>query len=84
MQFAKGAPFTLTPDTANPKVYDDEEVNFFVNKYGLASAGSGVNAYEIDNEPSLWPDTHPHPSTANHVRGGNQKICCIRGSGKSG
>jgi hypothetical protein len=63
VQFAKGASFALTPDTSDGYVYDDEEVNFFVNKYGLSSSNRGVNAYEVDNEPALWPNTHPriHP-----------------------
>ncbi|HZV11783.1 MAG TPA: glycoside hydrolase family 44 protein [Candidatus Kapabacteria bacterium] len=63
VQFAKGAAFALTPDTTDGYVYDDEEVNFFVNKYGLSSSKRGVNAYEVDNEPALWPNTHPriHP-----------------------
>jgi mannan endo-1,4-beta-mannosidase len=46
-------------------VYVDEEVNFLVNRYGPASGQTGVKAYSIDNEPALWPSTHPriHPDT---------------------
>lgn len=73
--FAKGSAFTSTPDTGDGNVYNDEEVNFFVNKYGAASSGRGVNAYECDNEPALWPSTHPriHP----------QQTTCAEVIGKS-
>jgi len=59
----KGAPFFTSPDTADGNVYVDEEVNFLVNKYGPASGPTGVRGYDIDNEPALWPSTHPriHP-----------------------
>ncbi|HUX62033.1 MAG TPA: glycoside hydrolase family 44 protein, partial [Ignavibacteriaceae bacterium] len=45
------------------RIFNDEYVNFLVNKYGEASTTTGVNAYELDNEPALWPSTHPriHP-----------------------
>ena len=61
----KGSPFTLNPDTSDGFVYVDEEVNFLVNRYGPASSATGVKGYSIDNEPSLWPSTHPriHPDT---------------------
>ncbi len=59
----KGSSFSLQPDTSDGFVYMDEYVNFLVNKYGEASTASGVKAYELDNEPALWPSTHPriHP-----------------------
>jgi hypothetical protein len=59
----KGAPFSLTPDTTDDYVYMDEEMNFLVNKYGNASTPSGIKGYCLDNEPALWPSTHPriHP-----------------------
>jgi mannan endo-1,4-beta-mannosidase len=61
----KGAPFVLTPDTADAYVNVDEEVNFLVSRYGPASGLTGVRGYAIDNEPALWPSTHPriHPDT---------------------
>ncbi len=62
--FAKGSPFSLTPDLTDNKVYTDEEVNFLVNKYGRTKVPRGIRGYEIDNEPGLWPSTHPriHPN----------------------
>lgn len=64
VQFAKGAPFRSTPVLTDGVVYMDEFVNFLVQKYGPASSPSGVRGYSLDNEPSLWPSTHPriHPS----------------------
>jgi mannan endo-1,4-beta-mannosidase len=61
--FEKGKPFTATPDAADGEVYTDEFVDFLVKKYGGASAAGGVKHYEVDNEPALWPSTHPriHP-----------------------
>lgn len=61
--FAKGSPFTTTPDLSDGNVYVDEEVNLLVSRYGLGSTPTGVKGYSIDNEPALWPETHPriHP-----------------------
>jgi hypothetical protein len=64
VQFAKGSSFNLSPDTTDGFVYMDEEVNFLVNKYGKSNTPQGIRGYEIDNEPALWPSTHPriHPN----------------------
>ena len=61
----KGAPFQLSPDTSDGFVYVDEEVNFLKSRYGPASGATGVRGYSIDNEPALWPSTHPriHPDS---------------------
>lgn len=42
----------------------DELVNFLVQKYGKASSSTGIKGYSLDNEPALWPTTHPllHPT----------------------
>jgi len=63
VKFKKNAPFSLTPDTTDNYVYMDEYVNFLVNKYGNASTATGIKGYSLDNEPALWPGTHPriHP-----------------------
>jgi hypothetical protein len=53
----KGA-FTLTPDLNDGAVYQDELVNFLVQKFGKAAQG-GAKFYSLDNEPALWPSTHP-------------------------
>ncbi|MCQ2417435.1 MAG: dockerin type I domain-containing protein [Oscillospiraceae bacterium] len=61
---AKNAPFAATPDLTDDYVYMDEYVNYLVSKLGDASTASGINAYNLDNEPSLWSSTHElmHPN----------------------
>jgi hypothetical protein len=51
------------PDLADGKVYQDEFVRALVKRFGTASKG-GVKFYSLDNEPALWPSTHPriHPA----------------------
>lgn len=41
----------------------DEQVHFLINRFGLSTEG-GVWGYSLDNEPALWPFTHPriHPA----------------------
>ncbi len=56
--FSKNAPYTMTPDLNDNTVYMDEFVNFLVKTYGPADKG-GVRFYCLDNEPALWPTTHP-------------------------
>lgn len=53
-----------SPDTSDGFVYMDECVNFLVSQFGNASTPGGVKAYALDNEPALWPSTHPriHPA----------------------
>jgi hypothetical protein len=60
----KGAPLSVSPDTSDGSVYVDEEVNFLVQHFGGAQAPAGVRGYDVDNEPALWPSTHPriHPA----------------------
>lgn len=57
--FVKPGPFVTNPDITDDFVYMDEFVNFLVGKYGKASTTTGINAYLLDNEPALWPSTHP-------------------------
>ncbi len=61
--FAKGAAFTAAPNAADGEVYMDEAVDFLVKKYGAAGSERGIRNYSVDNEPGLWPHTHPriHP-----------------------
>lgn len=63
VRFRKGELFSSRPDRYDDYVYMDECVNFLVSKYGDASTPTGVKAYSVDNEPALWPHTHPriHP-----------------------
>jgi mannan endo-1,4-beta-mannosidase len=65
VQFVKGSVFTLTPSLTDTSVFMDECVNFLINAFGMANTANGVKGYELDNEPALWPSTHPriHPDT---------------------
>jgi mannan endo-1,4-beta-mannosidase len=58
----KPGPFSLSPDLSDGKVYQDEFVNLLVTKLGKAQQ-DGAHFYSLDNEPALWPGTHPrvHP-----------------------
>ncbi len=60
-----GDSLSLQPDTSDSYVYMDQYVNYLINKYGTANTSTGIMAYELDNEPSLWPSTHPriHPNS---------------------
>jgi hypothetical protein len=52
------------PDLTDGTVYMDELLSLLVTKYGKASGSTGVKGYDLDNEPALWPSTHPllHPA----------------------
>jgi hypothetical protein len=54
----KTGPYAISPDLNDGAVYEDEFVNFLVHKLGTATQG-GIRFYSLDNEPSLWPSTHP-------------------------
>jgi hypothetical protein len=58
----KPTAYAATPDLNDGTVYEDEFVDFVVRKLGKADAG-GIRFYSLDNEPALWPSTHPrvHP-----------------------
>ena len=58
----KPGPFAAAPDLGDGVVYQDEFVNALVARLGKASNG-GIRFYSLDNEPALWPSTHPrvHP-----------------------
>jgi hypothetical protein len=59
-----GGAYTTSPDPAGANVYMDELLNLIVTRYGPATGTTGVKGYDLDNEPSLWPSTHPylHPA----------------------
>ena len=75
----KGAPLLLSPDTSDDYVYLDEEVNLLLTKYGRASEG-GVFAYEMDNEPSIWPTVHPlqHPAKTTCAEVISQNVAAMK------
>jgi hypothetical protein len=62
---AKGAPFTLTPDTTDPYVYQDEFVNWVKTTFPYSQQLGTLSPiwFSLDNEPDLWAETHPevHP-----------------------
>jgi hypothetical protein len=59
-----GGVFPASPNLTDGVVYMDEVLNLLITKYGPASGATGVKGYNLDNEPSLWPSTHPylHPA----------------------
>jgi hypothetical protein len=59
---SKPGPLAAAPDLSDGAVYEDEFVAFLVNKLGTSAQG-GIKFYSLDNEPALWPSTHPriHP-----------------------
>lgn len=60
---SKGSDFSMTPDTTDDYVYMDEYVNYLVQTLGDATTATGYQAYNLDNEPTLWASTHKrmHP-----------------------
>lgn len=63
----KGAPFAATPDLNDGKVYVDEFVHYLVAHAGTGAASQRY--YCLDNEPALWPGTHPriHPQPPSYA-----------------
>ena len=59
-----GGVFPAAPSLSDGTVYMDEVLNLLIGKYGPASGATGVKGYNLDNEPALWPSTHPllHPA----------------------
>jgi hypothetical protein len=55
----KGGAFTLTPDTSDAFVYQDEYLNFLDQTYPGAFADTAAPLMlDLDNEPDLWQSTH--------------------------
>lgn len=55
----KGAAFTLTPDTTDKFVYQDEYINFLDKTYpGAFAAADNPIMINLDNEVDLWAFTH--------------------------
>jgi hypothetical protein len=55
----KGTAFTLTPNTADAFVYQDEYINFLDESYpGAFGAANNPLMISLDNEPDLWQHTH--------------------------
>ena len=66
--FIKKKHYSLTPSAQDKTVYEDEFVNYLVQKLHPASQG-GVKFYAMDNEPDLWAETHPriHPDKTTYA-----------------
>lgn len=58
----------LDTGVANSASIQQAWVQNFVNTYGLATGSTGIKYYVLDNEPSLWYQTHRdvHPSPATY------------------
>ena len=55
----KGSAFSLTPDTSDGYVYQDEFVNWLEATFpGAHTPGEPQIFYCLDNEPALWSSTH--------------------------
>jgi hypothetical protein len=55
----KGSAFSLTPDTSDAFVYQDEYINFLDKTYpGAFAAANNPIMIDLDNEPDLWQSTH--------------------------
>ena len=63
MLFRSNAEFSDSPNLTDAVVYMDELVHNLVQEFGPASSPDGIRWYSLDNEPALWPHTHPriHP-----------------------
>jgi len=58
----KNGALSLSPNLSDGAVYSDELINYLIAKLGNSRNG-GIRGYSLDNEPALWPNTHPriHP-----------------------
>lgn len=50
--------FPDTPNLNDNIVYMDEYVNYLVKNLGDSTTATGIKAFALDNEPSLWSGTH--------------------------
>jgi fibronectin type 3 domain-containing protein len=58
----------LDTGVANSAAFQQSWLQHFVSTYGLATTSTGIKYYILDNEPSLWHQTHRdvHPNPANY------------------
>ncbi|MCM1308809.1 MAG: glycoside hydrolase [Butyrivibrio sp.] len=54
----KDGELSLEPDKEDGVVYMDEYLNYLISKLGKSDSETGIKAYALDNEPSLWQYTH--------------------------
>ncbi|MDP3235499.1 MAG: glycoside hydrolase family 44 protein [Myxococcales bacterium] len=56
----KNAAFSLSPNTSDGVVYQDEFVNWLKTQYPTSFNGASSKILiSLDNEPDLWSDSHP-------------------------
>ncbi|HPI19592.1 MAG TPA: glycoside hydrolase family 44 protein [Candidatus Kapabacteria bacterium] len=55
----KNSDFSLSPDINSDTIFVDECLNFLIHNFGNSQSPTGIKAYALDNEPSLWSYTHP-------------------------
>ena len=73
----KGSPLSLTPDTTDGYVYQDEFVNRLETTFPGAHTDSGPQIfYCLDNEPALWAYTHEriHPDPATYAEMASRSV----------
>ena len=65
----KPSALSLAPSLTDHAVYQDEFVNFITQKYSADLAAGKEIFYSLDNEPALWPTTHPllHPAATTYA-----------------
>ncbi len=65
----KPTALSLAPNTADHTVYEDEFVHFLEQSYANDRASGKDLFYSLDNEPGLWPGTHPlvHPAATTYA-----------------
>lgn len=67
---AKGTPFSLTPDTTDAFVYQDEFVNWVNTTFPAGQTDPNRPIFfSLDNEPDLWASTHAaiHPAATTYA-----------------
>jgi hypothetical protein len=68
---AKGSAFTLTPNTGDAFVYQDEFVNWVKTTYPYSQQPNTQRPiwFSLDNEPDLWSETHleVHPDQVTYA-----------------
>jgi mannan endo-1,4-beta-mannosidase len=75
--FRKKGALSETPNPKDNAVHMDEFVYFLGRRFGSADKG-GVRFYCLDNEPALWPSTHPriHPKKTGYYEMVNKTEAC--------
>lgn len=65
----KGSAFTLTPNTSDAYVYEDEFANWIKTTFPASQTDPNKQIwFDLDNEPDLWSSTHAevHPNAVTY------------------